>query len=82
MLDRLVEDFPDAGHFFNDMIVDKQLLAMNDQGVADNHVVEFLEHPRRSLAKLGLGRNRDQAHHQPGQVSRSLKHVAVSTRSR
>ena len=43
------EDLRDAVHFIDDVVVDEQLFAVEDDRVAEDFVIEVLEQPRRRL---------------------------------
>jgi len=49
MLLRLIENLLSASQFFDDVIVDEQLLASDNYRTAKDSIVEVLEHPGRGL---------------------------------
>jgi len=49
VLDRLVEDLFGALEFVDDVVVDEELLAVDDDGITDDLVVEVLEDAHAKL---------------------------------
>ena len=59
VLDRMVQSLFRPSEFFNDVVVNDNLLAVQNNRVADDGVVEVFEEPRRRIERSAEGHSTD-----------------------